>query len=57
MALGIENINVLHNHNFSRNNNLTNKTRLIAVSAGAATGTFLVLTINGTPYKLPLFNI
>jgi hypothetical protein len=30
---------------------------LIANSAGAATGTFLVLTINGIPYKLPLFNI
>ena len=32
-------------------------TALIANSAGAATGTFLVLTINGTPYKLPLLNI
>lgn len=32
-------------------------TALIADSAGVASGKFLVLTINGTPYKLPLFNI
>jgi hypothetical protein len=30
---------------------------MIAGTAGTATGTYLQLRINGTPYKIPLYNL